>query len=711
MDPRNPFAISYLTEASLSPDQLLDRYSFKPFDVTHEAVSQTSNIFLVGRNGVGKTMLLRIFDPQLMKLILCGTTHELLQVRRALPPATVGVYLNLGAPIARVAQFRGPNETGEYWSSAFGDYLNWVLFAEALGAVDAISSLPAWRDAAGATTPILTNRDFVADLLERLRHESSDFDRVRSLEQLRALARDRIVGWTRFVNRDPQQSNPPPGRLPLGVPLFHLVDSIRRAADVQQPFRLFVLIDQYEILYQERNAIDFRPLVNKALYLASRGGTGVEFKIGTRPYAYGNLSLPGEGGRLQSSREFLEVNLDRYVDEIYPAFAGELFRKRMSVFSQERMPKSAPASFFPRLTAEEEGDAYVRGEARDMERHISPFVRAWEALGVSRADCHAIVANCELRGARPLHAVLACIGITRWLEDPSSGVPVGCSPVGGGVVESGSAYLRQLLLLVAERYRVGTAAASRGVDSLRRVDNFVRDTEEGALFQLASYHKNQKRIYAGFENLVTLSSNVALVLIEILRAAFDRLILSGRGSGGKAIEPRWQSEAVYRVAESWFNRIPKDCDFGEAQHRFLRGLGLSMRLLQLHPAAPNPSPNGFSVEEKPEQDSERSRTPRDDAVVLLKEAVGWGLLEEDKHNDKTRGRARRRKFRLNRIFCPYFGLTINRKKDPVYVADLDRFVAACRAGSVPEEIRRQLLCVEDDDGPSPTSVGPTLFEV
>ena len=76
----NPFNISYLTEASLTPGQLMERYSFLPFLHLQKRISDTTNVMLLGRKGVGKTMLLKLFDPDLMRLLYESNVQEAQQV-------------------------------------------------------------------------------------------------------------------------------------------------------------------------------------------------------------------------------------------------------------------------------------------------------------------------------------------------------------------------------------------------------------------------------------------------------------------------------------------------------------------------------------------------------------------------------------------------------------------------------------------------------
>ena len=239
------------------------------------------------------------------------------------------------------------------------------------------------------------------------------------------------------------------------------------------------------------------------------------------------------------------------------------------------------------------------------------------------------------------------------------------------------------------RYELGSSAARKHSTALKATDDFVRDTEQAALFQIASAYKNQRKYYAGLDTIVRISSNVAVVFIEILRASYEQHILDGGSVLREPVPVDIQSEAIYRVSESWVGRIPTECDYGETLQSFLKGWGSAFRKLQLEPSAPQPCPNGFSFNgDLFSADPQREAgSPRDDPRVLLLDAINWGLLEEHEHQDKTRGRPKRRKLYLNRIFCPYFGISEIRRKDPIYVQAVDAFVNEALEGRLPDEVK------------------------
>lgn len=688
MEP-NPFAVSYITEASYTPKELLERYSFLPFLQLQRQISSPTNVFVLGRRGVGKTMLLKLFDPDLMEQVYLSDNQELIKVRKVVPPATVGVYLNLSSPDAKVNLFQGHDRDARWWMLAFSDYLNCILLKGALRSIDRMISISPWCEAAGLRSNSWHDGTVIRRLMVDLRQESSAFNRVSNRKGLDSFLDKRIGNWRRFLNNDSSAKESPETPLPLGVTLFRLTDCIRRANVFANTFRLFVLVDQYENLYHRRRIIDFRPVFNEAMYTASRGGTGVEFKLGARRYSYGNLRFLDGDGRIEESREVTEVDLDRMATKFYRLFAIDLFRKRLRVSGlQGSKAVQLAAERLPALTAREETELYL---GKDKEqgvhvKHFAPFLERWEALGLDRRRSEEIVRNAGLWDGNPLTTTLTCIALTRWLREGGRNTPVGCQKRGdaSNLVEKMHFYALELMKWIDRRYE-GPAISNRAID------NFVRDAEQVALFILASSYKNQKKFFAGIESIIRVSSNVALVFIEVLGKCYDLLLFDGGDPFRDPIGPHIQSTAIYAISEAWYKQIPSQGDYAESLQELVSGLGVNFRKLQLEPSAPDPSPNGFSISNEQRGGlTGAGENPREDPRRLLLEAVSWGVLEEKTHQDKSRGRAPRTKYYLNRILCPYFGISELEKKDPMYVHDLERFISDIVNGREPEEVAARL---------------------
>jgi hypothetical protein len=522
----NPFIVSYLTEGSLTAQELLQRYSFEPIQYLHQNLASNNNVFLIGRPGVGKTMLLKIFEPDLMALLFESNTPEHIRVRNFLPAGTVGVYLNLASPDSRLDQFQGRLYANGWWLNAYADYLNSFLFDQACFAVEAMFGVAEWRHRNDAKTSQPFELPQLSVLLmENLRKESASFEQVGSIAELRVFLQERLQQWSRFTNNDEGAPEPKVLFPRLGRPLFHLVNAIRRSGLLGAPFRLFVIVDQYESLYSYREIIDYRPIFNEAIRAASRGGTGIEFKIGSRQYAYKNFELPGKSGKIEIGREAIEINLDAVAENFYGKLAKDVFQKRMSPFlAGVRANELEPRKYLPGLRPTEEASLYA-GDEIGLAKHLSPFERGWRGYGFSEVECKEIVGKSGLRETNALAGTLACIAITRWLRRGRQGEPVGCDPIIGSFSDVEKMVFHLKVLLSEIQTQIDPAnRPTIEVQSNHKtsVENFVHDATVPALFQLASYYKNLRRYFSGFETVVRLSSNVAVVLIELLQAIYER---------------------------------------------------------------------------------------------------------------------------------------------------------------------------------------------
>lgn len=709
----NPFNQPYLTEGISDPHELLSYYSFQPFTYLRNRLGQPGNIFLVGRKGVGKTMLLRLFDANLVATLYREKSPVFKRIRTQIPVGMVGVYINLGSPAIRVREFSGRKLEASWWQRAFSDYLNCIIILELIKNLDLLSAEPEWLAASDLNgSPLENLEDVWSTLTLLLRQESRIYEDITNVSELRSLMEARIQGWIRFLNYESNEAPPTP--LSFGLPVFQIIASIRT---ICPKFRLMVILDQYEIFHGLRDVVDFRPICNQAMSEAARGGTGVEFKIGTRAYAYQNLSLLVGGGRIESGREMAELNLDNLADKYYKAFVADIFEKRLknsNSSSTTQKPMLASMRLLG-LSPREEAQKYMKHAGSDTPRHLNPVIERWRAFGINDEESRTIIQRSALDRAHPLTATLVGIALTRWLRDGAKKAPLNI-PAPEPLPDQRSAlmihYAIHAIDAVEYRYREGITKSRKMSSIYKAADDLVSAYEQVALFRIASSYKNQLRYYAGFDTLVRVSSNVALVFLQIMKTAYELLSLRQGQSQIDGIPPEIQSEAVYTVSEEWQTKIAREYDYGVAQDSFLRQLGSLFRNLQMDITTTIPAPNGFSVPADQFDQTNDSLTPRDNAASLIHELVGWGLLEEDLHQDKTKGRPPRRKFYLNRVLCPFFKLSDQHLKDPIYISNLEEFVASLRAGRIPHDLDSTMRASRGTLGDFNSNIAtqPNLFD-
>jgi len=202
--------------------------------------------------------------------------------------------------------------------------------------------------------------------------------------------------------------------------------------------------------------------------------------------------------------------------------------------------------------------------------------------------------------------------------------------------------------------------------STRRKDvkeyNSYKDIRNGALFIIAASFKNKPKIYSGFDTLVDASSRVVLHYIETVSEAFNTYLLEEK----EDIEPlpaQMQSDALNKMARRFYENIPDTVPHGLAVSQFLKNIGILFRDLQLDTRLNKPYPNQFSLKKKLNNQFEPGLRESD----ILTEILSYGFLEEGVHRDKNRKKGKRYKYALNRLLCPYFGISIVHRKDPIYI--------------------------------------------
>jgi hypothetical protein len=692
---RNPFDQPYLTEGISTPSELLAYYSFQPFNCVRREVASPGNVFLLGRKGVGKTMILKVFDADLLSEIY-RQERSYEEQRPQLPKATVGLYINLASAFLRVREFAGRQRSVEWWHNAFGDFLNYTFLQVLLKNLSMLTSIPGWCQASDWRIDKLEDRpDIMGDMLAALRDESGVFDSVLDCDGLQAALRARLRDWARFLNRQ-DGADAPSNPLALGLPLFRVAEVLRR---YQPSLRILLLVDQYETLHSYKAPVDLRPVFNQAMYEAARGGTGVEFKIGCRPYAFGDLKLPGANAAIERGREIAFVDLDRRADGYFPDFVAELFAKRLQQVAGRPLadPKVVSRQYVPALSAPDEAQRYVQHARTDPVRHLTAYTDWWQRHGLTKSAVQSVVDEIPLTDCPPLVAVLTAIALTRWLGGKSAQRPFAIQPPALATRERKDLlvhYGRGIRSALENRYALGSQKSRQAMATTRAADDFVGDCEAAALFRIASAYKNQRKFFSGFDTIARVSSNVAVVFIDIMKTAWDLVLLREDATPLGPIPPEIQSEAVYTVSESWYARIAREYENGQRQEGFLRGLGSGFRRLQMDLTVRVPAPNGFSVGSG---GSESTIRATEDPSELLRELVAWGLLEEAEHQDKSPGRPKRRKYYLNRILCPYFGITEGHHKDPFYVRNISVFTTALLQARLPDE----MLTTQSDDNAQP----------
>jgi len=627
--PMNPFQTLYVTETLTDPDAYWNLFSPKIISGETGRLFLAGNVVLIGSNGTGKTMLLRLFS--------CEVQEAFLRHHKQLPlpgeKAVFGVGVNLihsgFGSLGRRSLVGGKIEDEMRWPILVADLLNHHLCFELMRVLEFLGNGSLLATALGAHVTEAALDEFA----QWLGRQDCWFGRMRSADSftgLREQIKSRILLYREFFNwnRATLPTEVLESCTEIGVPLAVCREGLGRHGIVGAEQSLMVTIDQYETLlhtdYEQRksdpNALGraFCRVVNSLL---ARRDSSVSFKVGVRPYAWGReLRALGTDARVECGRDYQVVNLDEILRRkenskswVFPAFVEDVARRRIERFT-------------PRLSVEDLN-------MKSMLRELTPEV--------------AIERYCGEKPDRlmPAH------------EDWPRAWQVGLR----------SLYKKdKLSAKFAELWAMQTLL--RGEDLPKSFPKrnapwsgewWKKERQDALLMRIASECR-QRRLYGGWDDIVTLSAYNVLVFLSLCREIWDIHDRAGGTLKWRSIEPEVQSQGIRIVSESWY---AKQSEFpgGSRRQDFVRRLGIGIRRALLEDRGLSyPGHNGFSVAMDEYENS--SAEIRD----FLEDAADFGALMALPHTTKERDGRPRRKFYLFPVLCPTLEIPAVRTKEPYY---------------------------------------------
>ena len=637
---KNPFQELYLTEAIEDPELYWNWFSPAIITGQTEALYRPGNSILIGSNGAGKTMLLRLFSPQVQAAYLRHNVD--------LPIGNdplIGLSINfVHAGFGSLGQRRvdgDPEANQTQWALLAGDLLNYHLLnelvetllflkepaahqlAEHLGARitdDSLNSFAAW----------ISSRDCwfgaLADCL--------------TFNKLKMKVRERLSTFRSFVNWN--RAELPNWLLETktapALPLIEASTGLALHNLLPATTPLIVAVDQYETLLHidyEREPDPDRSLghllcrvVNT--FLAARNPK-VSYKVGVRPYAWGReLRLFGSDARVELGRDYQPVDLDEVLRRpenitawVFPRFAADVAERRLAMLPGASVER--PRRFADRLetlSPDDEVEKYCRGEALRALPNMADWPPAWR-------DFVALIYS-----QKKLRARLIAVWVFQQLD---AGRELPPEPVADDKAAPWNAPWWQ------------------------------KERIEAALTQVASDCR-QRKLYGGWQDVLTLSGSNVLIFLSICREIWD-LGMRADARTDRRLEkysPELQSQAIWSVAAAWLNK-QDEFPGGSSRRRFVGRLGIGIRkALLADRALVYPGNTGFSVIsddlESPAQSDVRS---------FLENAADFGSLLKLPHTTKNKDRRRRTKWYLFPILCPNFDIPAIRTKEPYYADILE----------------------------------------
>lgn len=682
----NPFTEAYVTHTV--SDEHFVRF-FSPVLVKSAgALLQPGNVVIKGTQGSGKSMLLRLLDPEIRIAYFkvdpeersADTSYPISQAFRNFISTRVDLNKSGLLDIASTLPNDPSLDDIEDLAKSFADLFNYWLLRGLLNCIDEICKTP---DPFHGLIEADQREAFAADLVK---HDCW-FDALATVtgwESLKQVVKERVVAYRAWANGNRELPDViRSSRTMIGEPLARASEQLKQSSVISSTTNVFATIDQIEALWmQSPGKRELGQRLRSELHeVLGKRDDRVSYRIGARRYDWGkggSLAMR-DGRQLEEGRDFEVLDIDVLLRRgenaknwTFGVLAKDVFQRRVQTMFPDPMelPKNLhkPEQFFgPSPSPQQVVAKAIKNPDFNKLIKLDPdWPEAWK-VEIKR------VYHRELPGVP---------------QPPPEGYPV--DPLNA-------------LLLTA--WGLQTGGKGKAPDRMNRVrleppkaDNqapwnrakvyWRKERYPQAVLQLISRHQ-QKMLWWGEQKVLSLCGSNILRYITICRVTWDYWQRLTDGSplpmGERRsivltdIQSRAIMEASRKVHEALKRQPGKPA--GDVRSRFLDEVAAWLRTGLLDDKAmSNPGQNGFSLRVSDLVSNEGLRQ-------LIEEAVGWGDLYEMEHTSKIkseRASEPRKKYYINPALSPFYELPEAHTKEPVYATAENILKLAISAGALPQ---------------------------
>ncbi len=699
----NPFTEAYVTH-TVSESHFV-RY-FSPVLVRPAgAIFQSGNVVVRGTQGSGKSMLLRLLDPEIRIAYFEAESNDSSPDTRFPVPSELRKFISSRVDlnksglldIANTLPDRPTPDDTSKLVKAFADFFNYWLLRGLLLCVDKINEN---ANAFGGLI-VAERRDAFALSLARQDCWFGALDNVDNWEGLKGFVKDRVVTYRAWANgnSDLPEEIEKSGSM-IGEPLARAAEELKRTGVISSDTNVFLTVDQIEALWmQGKHKRDLGQRLRREIHeVLGKRDDRVSYRIGVRRHDWGKGgSLAMRDGReLEELRDFRSIDIDELLRRgenakawAFRKLAKDVFRRRVrttfaartdvpvELDKSERFfgPSPSPQEVIAAAIRQPDptGERLLRLDAKWPENWRAEIMRCYrkEVPGLPNPSA-------EGYSYDPLNALLlAAWGLQR----------------GGGDKRAS-----QVRRLAEDPPRSPNEPPWNEAKKYWRKERFPQ-----ALLQLISRHQ-QKMLWWGEPKVLSLCGSNILRFISVCRETWDywqRLSDAPLRKGDKekgVVPSEIQSRAIAEASRKVYEALRRQPGqpAGDVRIRFLDQIASWLRSRLLDDTSMSyPGGNGFSVRVS---DLEKHSELRQ----LIEEAVGWGDLYEMEHTSKTkaeRSREPRKKYYPNPALSPEYQLPEAHTKEPIYasVDDILDLAAKARAISFPKPRKRDAEFEPFDD--------------
>ena len=589
----NPFHDLWLTEI-LNPDDFVQMFSPRIVEYA-DALFGTGNVVVRGRQGSGKSMLLRLLDTKTrVAYARANLPNPIPSTRNFICGSVNLTRSNFNAISARLPRQLTRAETDDA-AATFSDFLNCHLARSLLRDILDLGRRQATESNLREIVRIDTSARAQKRLCAELNRDNSwygAFSSCGTMAQLVERTQQRSDHYSAYFNFNIHEldSSVRQTRTPIGEPLSVLAECLRAAKVIPDDCFVYYKIDQHEELYElekETGLGDvFRQLINRALAGRDRRSA---YRIGTRHYSWTNqVKIWGTAGHLEDMRDYSIVDIDemfrrpenpRIGDRAFRGFAEDVFRRRLAVaqIDDGGHTGSLVTEVFGRTpTARARARAFATPKARQRHRFPEDWAKGWTTL------------LAHLREEDPLDAKL------------------------------GEAWLLQGAQQAAKVFADDRAAVDK---PWRQRRWWLKERHEVALMHLAS-ETGQNMTWAGDRHIIGLSGWNILAFMSMCRTIWSGWLRTQSdesldGTDRPSIEQATQIVGIYEASKLWVDKLREGED-GDRRRTFILAVGEWFgQELRRDKALSNPGHNGFSLLQREFDRRTRSTRRSGDAGITV----------------------------------------------------------------------------------------------
>jgi hypothetical protein len=634
---RNPFLDPLVTELIEDPNRYHKMFSERILVGETLQVFQPANIVLLGPQGAGKSMILNLLRYQVLSTWLSGNDPLPSPIKHLNP--FLGISINLVRANFHVfgrrsvAKAQGREHDEELDTICAADYLTHYLFREFLKGIDFLCQ----REGNLYRDWFKTTRSKLLDLCRPMASWPAwygYYSDCKDLDTLLDKCEQRLTTWRKFLNANidliPQDIWET--KASMEDALHSMGNALRSLGTDDRPISFFVTIDQYEVLPELNltHGLLLQRLINS---LIKARDPVVFYKIGARTYDWGQeLRIWGAESRIEVQRDYAIVNLSNVLMRgedsgkwIFPEFARDVAYRRIKehwgsnsirddqieLILGHWNPKNEASIYFDK--DDERKYNLLEGLSGSLKRHIK-----------------------DLCGdASPLELRLA-----------------------------GAWALQKRQRNIAEQEIINEANQY----PWKKTSSWRKERYGIALLQIASKANARKR-YFGWETVEYLSGSNITAFLMLCGEIWDMAAKNGVNPlQQSSLSPVIQSSGIFIASRKWAGRDRIEHIGGRKRFEVLSRLGPAIHDALIEEwAISNPGYSGFSLRESDLLGTDKGRL----VAGFIENAVSWGIFEERIHTPKTREGSTRRKWYLNSILSPHFGIPYIRVKEPYY-ANVDQ---------------------------------------